>query len=295
MASQFCILLFGAAVAYVLVSKLLGDRPLRRAARDGDLETAILLLLIGADPNVQDILGDTPLHLAVKKYNLGIVKVLLEHGADPNVQDICGWTPLHTADGNLEMIKVLLGHGADPNIKNNKGETPLHQAAFFRGQGELVKVLLEHGADPNIKNLRSGKTFHSCAIDFGWVEIFKDLLDRNYDHQPFLGSLYQSLQKYPKKEKEILACLEIIKKRLAKRIYSKLKVLLQAKMGLRCYYEIIDNLFPERPKLITDRQLFEIISLAETIKPSERYYGELRDSEPRYLSEDGKLILKKGK
>jgi len=302
MAAQLCILLFGVALAFYLVSRLKKHYPsifdpFHPAVRDGDLNTVKFLLIIGVDPNAQNIFG-TPLHTAVRNYHLGILKVLLEHGADPNIKDICGCTPLHTAtiDYNLEMVKVLLEHGADPNVKDNKRETPLHQAAFFRSHVEMVKVLLEHGANPNIENL-TGETFHSRAINYGWVEIVKVLLDRNHDHQPILNSLYQLLQKYPQKEKEFefLACLEIIKKTLAKKIYSKLKVLLQAKMGLRCYYEIIDNLFPGRLRLINDQQLYEIISLAETNKPSERYYGELRDSDDRYLSEDGKIIFKKRK
>jgi len=54
-------------------------------------------------------------------------------------------------------------------------------------------------------------------------------------------------------------------------------------MGLEYYFEIIDNLFPQRHRLITDQQLYEIISLVEKNKPSERYEGELKNSEPRYL------------
>jgi ankyrin repeat protein len=86
-----------------------GSTPLMFAARQGDLETARLLIAKGADPNeATEEDGNTLVAAAAAGYE-ELALFLLENGADPNASDGNGITPLHYAmrDG----LKVL--HGMD--------------------------------------------------------------------------------------------------------------------------------------------------------------------------------------
>ena len=49
--------------------------------------------------------------------------LLLVEGAQVNVQDYAGWTPLHEAcsSGNMGVAELLLRHGADTNISSTDG------------------------------------------------------------------------------------------------------------------------------------------------------------------------------
>ena len=108
------------------------------AAREGDLESAKLLLDAGADVNQMTEYGWTPLLTATNNRHYKLGKFLIERGADVNLANKGGWTPLYLATDNrnieggdypvpkpdmdhLEYIKLLLEHGADPNarVKDN--------------------------------------------------------------------------------------------------------------------------------------------------------------------------------
>ena len=97
-------------------------RPIQHSVIDNNLEITKLLLLNGADANVQDDNEDLlpPLHFAVCEKQLEIVKLLIEHGADVNlVED--DRTPLHfasTVNENREMVELLLQKGA--NLETDK-------------------------------------------------------------------------------------------------------------------------------------------------------------------------------
>jgi len=124
-------------VSLELKDEYFGRTPLHWAAMGWHADIVWLLLLRGADPNVQDGIGHTPLHLAVKtKPCVDVAKILLEAGADPNIQDAYGRTPLHYAvfHDNPRIISLLLRYGADPNIKDNEGKTPLDLA---RSRGKM--------------------------------------------------------------------------------------------------------------------------------------------------------------
>jgi ankyrin repeat protein len=171
------------------------------AAREGDIESAKVLLDKGADVNQTTTYGWTPLLTATnnRHYKLGLF--LLDHGADPNIANKGLWTPLYLATDNrnieggdypvpkpdmdnLEYMKALLDHGADPNarIKDNtlsrtiftmqwlfeQGATPFIRAAQS-GDIQLLKLLLAHGADPRIAT-DYGDTALLTAAGIGWVE-----------------------------------------------------------------------------------------------------------------------------
>mgnify|MGYP003694573307 CR=1 FL=1 len=124
------------------------------AAREGDLESAKLLLDAGADVNQTTEYGWTPLLTATNNRHYVLGKFLLERGADPNRANKGGWTPLYLATDNrnieggdypvpkpdmdhLEYIKLLLEHGADPNarVKDNTLTRTIFTMQWFYEDG----------------------------------------------------------------------------------------------------------------------------------------------------------------
>jgi ankyrin repeat protein len=99
-----------------------GSTALLLAAREGDVESAKLLLDAGA--NVNDALPDgaTALVEAIHSGQSAVAALLLDRGADPNNGEV-GYTSLHAAvlRGDLDMVKALLAHGARPDAVVTKG------------------------------------------------------------------------------------------------------------------------------------------------------------------------------
>jgi len=95
-----------------------GSTPLLFAAREGDVESARLLLDAGANVNDKLPDGTTALIEAAYSGQGAVGKLLLDRGADPNDAEI-GYTALHTAvlRGDVDLVKALLAHKANPNAK----------------------------------------------------------------------------------------------------------------------------------------------------------------------------------
>ena len=190
----------------VVVAGLVGSgggglTPLTFAAREGDIESARLLLDAGAQINQVTEYGWTPLLTAVNNRNYQLAKLLLEKGADPNIANKGGWTPLYLATDNrnieggdypvpkadmdhLELIRMLLEKGANPNakIKDNTLTRTIFTMQWFFEDGatafvrasqssdtELMKLLLKHGADPQIAT-SLGDNALTASSGIGWVE-----------------------------------------------------------------------------------------------------------------------------
>jgi uncharacterized protein len=178
-----------------------GLTPLIFAAREGDLESAKLLIEAGAPINQVTEYGWTPLLTAVNNRNYQLAKYLLDKGADPNIANKGGWTPLYLATDNrnieggdypvpkgdmdhLEIIRALLEKGADPNkkVKDNTltrtiftmqwffedGATPFIRAAQSSDTA-LMKLLLEYKADPKAVTTL-GDNAMTVSGGIGWVE-----------------------------------------------------------------------------------------------------------------------------
>jgi ankyrin repeat protein len=190
----------------VVVAGLVGSgggglTPLVFAAREGDLESARLLLDAGAPVNQVTEYGWTPLLTAVNNRNYRVAAFLLERGADPNLANKGGWTPLYLATDNrnieggdypvpkgdmdhLEIIQLLLEKGANPNqkIKENTltrtiftmqwffedGATPFIRAAQSSDTA-LMQLLLKYKADPQATTV-NGDNALTASGGIGWVE-----------------------------------------------------------------------------------------------------------------------------
>lgn len=184
------------------------------AAREGDIESAKLLIEAGADVNQRSGYGWSPLLAAIHHRHYRLAKTLLDAGADPNLANQGGWTALYLATDNrnaeggdyparqpdmddLEIIRSLLARGANVNARmrsstdtrsvsaqqwlREEGATPLLRAAQS-GDVELVKLLLSRGADPKI-NTELGVTPLMAACGIGWVEGITSEWSRQRTHE----------------------------------------------------------------------------------------------------------------
>jgi uncharacterized protein len=155
------------------------------AARQGDLESARLLLAAGANPNDAAADGMTGLVLAAYSGYGNIAALLLSKDANPNAAGV-GYAALHTAvlRGDAGLVKTLLSYGANPNIRIAKGTpitregedwvlptplvgaTPFFLAAKFL-EVDIMRALAKAGADPLLATM-DGTTPLMAAAGVGW-------------------------------------------------------------------------------------------------------------------------------
>lgn len=152
-------------------------------AREGDIETAKVMLDAGIGINQTDVDNTSALVIAIMNKHYTFAKFLLDRGADPNVTDVKGraalyaavdirnedWSAmpsrkLNDAYPSLDLIKLILAHGARVNERLTKnlpgrsgmdsGDTTLDEGAtpFMRaarsGDAATMRLLLAAGADP---------------------------------------------------------------------------------------------------------------------------------------------------
>jgi ankyrin len=173
--------------------------PLMFAAREGDLESARLLVAAGAEVNAIAGDGKDALGLAIFNGDYEVASFLVDNKSQVNQADTQSFTPLFwavdrrnmetapnfpwmvTADP-LPLIKKLLDAGANPNaLVNNTPRarmragsprivfaTPLMRAAFS-GDLELVKLLLSYKADPTVIS-KDGETMLEAAAGLGFIQ-----------------------------------------------------------------------------------------------------------------------------
>jgi ankyrin repeat protein len=159
-----------------------GSTALLFAARQGDLESARLLVAAGA--NVNETAPDemSGLVMAAFSGHGAFAEFLLDNGADPNA-DGAGLTAMHAAalTGDLNLTKALVAHGANLNAPLKRGTpvtrfgdepilpnyltgaTPYLVAAKFLGV-EIMEFLVSKGANPLLKT-SDGTTALMLAAD----------------------------------------------------------------------------------------------------------------------------------
>lgn len=146
----------------------MGFTALQKATYIGKLESAQVLLDLGADP---DLTGGpsqvTALHTAAQKSNTDMVNLLLRYRADVKIKDDEGATPLHAAAAAaaVEAAQLLVQAGADLVARNALGETPRDaavKAAQAKTQGKdfeaaikyLQQAEIAHGVNPELETMR---------------------------------------------------------------------------------------------------------------------------------------------
>src|SRR5262245_1059065 len=135
--------------AYVGGTQPDGTTALHWAVHWGDVDSAGLLALFGADLNARNDYGTTPLLLACERGNAAMVEKLLASGANPNLALPSGETPLmHCArSGSVAGVKSLLARKADPNAKDNEEQQTALMWAVAQKHADVAKALLDGGAN----------------------------------------------------------------------------------------------------------------------------------------------------
>eukprot|EP00658_Telonema_sp_P-2_P066910 TRINITY_DN5586_c0_g2_i1.p1 TRINITY_DN5586_c0_g2~~TRINITY_DN5586_c0_g2_i1.p1 ORF type:complete len:474 (-),score=87.94 TRINITY_DN5586_c0_g2_i1:347-1768(-) len=188
------------------------DEGLRIAVRYGDVASAQMAILKGANPNTADPAGSGPLHIAAlvgsvpitsmllnaKAHVDGVNKdhrtalhcaahaghekvclALLEAGAKPDAVDNWGdqWTGLHYASrgGHLGVVDILLEAGARIDALTRIGQcTSLHEAARV-GAIPVIRQLVREGANPDLRN-GENKSFVECVEEREMRKEVQDML-----------------------------------------------------------------------------------------------------------------------
>jgi ankyrin repeat protein len=171
-------------------------------AREGDIETAKVMLENGVDINQTDVDNTNGLVVSEMNKKYTFAKFLLDRGADPNIADAKGRTALYAAIDarnedwsalpqrkledpypSLDLIKALIARGAKVNLALTKplpgrsgmdggdtsldeGATPLMRAARS-GDTATMRVLLDAGADTALKT-KEGTTALLFAAGVGY-------------------------------------------------------------------------------------------------------------------------------
>ncbi len=133
-------------VCLLLAQPAAASPELLSAARRGDANRLMVLMMNGADPNSRDDRRQTPLHLAIAGEADKAVEYLLAHPAlDVGAINQSGETPLMLAAlrGRLDWVQALVRRGA---LINEPGWNALHYACSGPDQG-VVAWLLAQGAD----------------------------------------------------------------------------------------------------------------------------------------------------
>ena len=142
------------AGANINAQGLYGYTALHEAICYNHIDTAIILLSRGADPNIANEDGYTL--LLYPGINDKLTKYLIDAGVNVNIKNKSETTPLHIAiqdytDDTVMKISTLIAAGANINAQNKLGSTPLHWA-IEESNPHIVRVLMDHGADFSIPN-----------------------------------------------------------------------------------------------------------------------------------------------
>ena len=179
-----------------------GFTALMFAAREGDLESARIMIDAGVDINHGDVDNVTPLVAAIMNKRYTLAKFLIDRGADVNVVDAGGrtalyatidirnedWTampnrPLEDPLPSLDVVKALVDRGAKLDVPLTRpltvrsgmdfgdttlgaGATPLMRAARA-GDHAVIRLLLEKGVNATATT-KQGNTALMFAAGIGY-------------------------------------------------------------------------------------------------------------------------------
>ena len=179
-----------------------GFSALSFAAREGDIESARVMLDGGVDINYGDVDNTSALTVAIVNKQYSFAKFMIERGADINIPGGYGRTPLYAIVDirnedwstlpnrkgedplpSLEIVKLLLAGSANVNAAlsaplpgrsgMDSGDTTLGEGttALMRaaraGDAEVMRLLLAKGADPK-RTTKDGSTALMFAAGVGY-------------------------------------------------------------------------------------------------------------------------------
>ena len=166
------------------------DTPLHVAIERRSRDAAIMLIEMGANPDIQDVLhGRSPLHMAAIFKDADIVSTLVRHGAKVNVRDVDGETPmfLALANSDFETVRILHDCGTDAHLRSASGHSPLHMAVKNR-HIEVIAGLAKGDTDANVRDENGDTPLHWAAdmaanahLDSYSVGSYLSGLDKNRD------------------------------------------------------------------------------------------------------------------
>uniref|UniRef100_A0A8C1ALT7 Euchromatic histone-lysine N-methyltransferase 2 n=2 Tax=Cyprinus carpio TaxID=7962 RepID=A0A8C1ALT7_CYPCA len=151
---------------------------LHAAAQRGLLEVCYLLIQAGAKVDAQDKTLRTPLLEAIVNNHVEVVKFLIQSGACVYHAEEDGSTGLHHAAklGNLEVVLLLLSTGqVDINAQDSGGWTPIIWAAEHR-HIDVIRALLNRGADVTLRDKEMNVCLHWASFS-GCAEIAELVLN----------------------------------------------------------------------------------------------------------------------
>ena len=169
------------ALGAILVSA--DESTVADAVMRGDKAVIRTLLKQGADVNAPQGDGMTALHWAARQGDAETAKMLIHAGANIRATTrLGGYTPLLFASqaGDAATIDALLAAGADPKGATGAGTTALMLAAAS-GKTAAVKTLLARGADVQAKEPVRNETALMFATAHNRVEAMKMLIDAGAD------------------------------------------------------------------------------------------------------------------
>ncbi|XP_030596898.1 histone-lysine N-methyltransferase EHMT2 isoform X2 [Archocentrus centrarchus] len=138
---------------------------LHAAAQRGLLEVCYMLIQAGAQVDAQDKDLRTPLLEAIINNHVEVARYLVQNGACVYHVEEDGYTGLHHAAklGNLEIVNMLLETGqVDVNAQDSGGWTPIIWAAEHK-HVDVIKALLNRGADVTINDKELNVCLHWAA------------------------------------------------------------------------------------------------------------------------------------
>jgi ankyrin repeat protein len=146
-------------------------------ARAGDTELLESMVRAGLPVNLADHQDNTLLMLACYHDHLDTAQMLLALGAEPDRRNRRGQTPLGGVafKGYAAIARLLLQHGAEVDADNGNGMTPLMFAEMF-GRTEVADVLRQSGANARKRNrygLTSGLLARTAFIWRGLMRLVK--------------------------------------------------------------------------------------------------------------------------
>ena len=149
-----------AAVLISAASLAAATSELADAAMNRNKAAVRSLLLKKVDVNATQTDGTTALHWAVRADDLETADLLLRVGANVSAANREGVMPMQLAatNGSATMIERLIKAGADPNASLSKFHDTALMFAARTGKADAIKVLVDNGAQVNAVETWGGTT-----------------------------------------------------------------------------------------------------------------------------------------